>query len=175
MSRPLEAGPFAGCVGGGVPGEVPCDGSLGRASAYFKGASEDGSKVFFTTEAPLTESEGVGCGLICEQPQGNDLYMASIGCPAGESGCEAAQREVTSLVQVSHDAVPEQAAEVQGVVNIAQDGSRVYFVARGVLSEGANAEGHAPVDGADNLYVYDSVSGQTAFVADLCSGPGVLV
>ena len=98
--------------------------------------------------------------------------MASIGCPAGGSGCEAAQKEVTSLVEVSHDAVAEQAAEVQGVVNIAQDGSRVYFVARGVLSEGADAEGHAPVGGADNLYVYDSVSGQTTFVADLCSGPG---
>ncbi len=170
VSRPLEGRVFGGCVGGGVPGEVPCDGASSRASAYFKGASEDGSKVFFATEAPLTE--GAGCGVGCEQPTGSNLYMASIGCPAGGSGCEAAQREVTSLVEVSHDAVAEQAAEVQGVVNIAQDGSRVYFVARGVLSEGADAEGHAPVGGADNLYVYDSVSGQTTFVADLCSGPG---
>ncbi len=166
VSRSLEGGPFGGCVRGGVPGEVPCDGSSGRAGAYFKGASEDGSRVFFTTRAPLVSGD---------EDAGNDLYMASIGCPASEPGCEAAEREVTGLVQVSHDPVAGQAAEVQGVVSVARDGSRVYFVARGVLtSEGATGEGvqSLPVAGADNLYVYDSVSGQTAFVADLCSGPG---
>ena len=164
--RSLEGGSYGGCVAGGVPGEVPCEGALTRASAYFKGASEDGSKVFFTTSAPLVNGD---------EDAGNDLYMASVGCPVSELGCEAGKREVTGLVQVSHDPVASQAAEVQGVVNIARDGSHVYFVARGVLTgEGPTGEGaqSQPVGGADNLYVYDSVSGKTVFVADLCSGPG---
>jgi hypothetical protein len=164
VSRPLEASqPFGGCVAEGVPGEVPCEGAAGRASASFSGASEGGSRVFFTTKASLTGED---------KDTGNDLYMASIDCPGGEAEqCEVAGRRVTSLVQVSHDLNAGQPAEVQGVVKIARDGSHVYFVARGALSEGSNAQRRAPVKGADNLYVYDSRSGKVAFVADLCSGP----
>jgi hypothetical protein len=163
VSRPLEASkPFGGCVAGGVEGEVPCGGAAERASAYFKGASEDGSRVFFTTRAPLVNGD---------KDTQNDLYMATIGCPEGEAGCEPAGRRVTSLVQVSHDPNAGEAAEVQGVVRVASDGGRVYFVARGVLGEGANVEGRAPVKNADNLYVYDTGTGKTAFIADLCSGP----
>jgi hypothetical protein len=168
VSRPLEAGSSGGCVGESDPvaGEVPCAGAAARPSANFKGASEDGSKVFFTTSAALTGED---------RDTGSDLYMATIGCPGVEplavQSCETSEREVTSLVQVSHDPVAGQAAEVQGAVRIAADGSRAYFVARGVLSEGANAQGHAPVLGADNLYVYDSESRTTAFVAELCSRP----
>lgn len=160
VSRPLEPG---GCVAGGVPGEVPCDGASTRPNAYFKGASEDGSKVFFTTTAPLT-GEG----------EGNNLYMATIGCPGSQPSqaqpCDPSQREVTSLVRVSSGTVAIEAAEVQGVVRLAPDGSRVYFVARGLLSEGANAQGQTPVSGADNLYLYDAPAHKTTFVADLCSG-----
>jgi hypothetical protein len=141
---------------------VPCPGAVGRASAFFKGASEDGSRVFFTTTASLVSGD--------EDSQ-NDLYMARIGCPSGEPGCEVARKQVTSLVQVSHDPVLGQAAGVQGVVRVARDGSRVYFVAHGVLTQGANVEGKTPVMGADNLYVYDTGTGGLAFVVDLCSGP----
>jgi hypothetical protein len=142
--------------------EVPCAGSVARPSASFKGASEDGSRVYFATKAPLVEGD---------KDTANDLYLATIGCGEGEAGCGVAQRHVVSLVQVSHDPVAGQSAGVLGVLRIARDGSRVYFVAHGVLSEGPNAEGHAPVNGADNLYVYDTETGRTAFIADLCSGP----
>jgi hypothetical protein len=166
VSRPLEAGSFGGCASKGVPGEVPCDGALARASAYFKGASEDGSKVFFTTAAPLVSGD---------ENNTDDLYMATIGCPgvepASAQSCQPSQREVTSLVQVSHAPVAHEAAEVQGMVSLSADGSHMYFVAHGVLSSGANAQGQAPVKGADNLYVYDSGSHGTAFIAELCSGP----
>ena len=101
----------------------------------------------------------------------NNLYFAAIGCPAGNQACSASEREVTSLAQVSHDPNVGQAADVLGVVRIAPDGSHVYFVAQGVLSEGSNAEGRAPVDGADNLYVDDVETGSVAFIAGLCSGP----
>lgn len=151
VSRPLSA-PCG-------ENEVPCKGAEKRPSAYFTGASEDGSHVYFTTVAPLATTD---------TDAQNDLYMATLGCPSGEAGCTTAERSVTSLVQVSHGLEP---AEVQGVVRVAQDGSRVYFVAHGVLTAGANAEGQAPVKGADNMYVYDRTSGATAFIADLCSGP----
>ena len=158
VSRPLEVG------GGETCTEVPCAGAAGRASAYFAGASEDGSRVFFATRAPLTGDV---------QDTSTNLYMAGIGCPGGVAeACQAAEKRVVSLVQVSHDPNGGEAADVQGVAKVARDGSHVYFVARGVLSRGSNAEGHAPVSGADNLYVYDSGDGSVQFVADLCSGPG---
>jgi hypothetical protein len=157
VSRPLEPSrPFGGCEAGGVAGEVPCEGAAARASAYFKGASEDGSRVFFTTKAPLVGED---------KDTGNDLYMARIGCREGEAGCEAAQRQVTSLVQVSHASSGEP-AEVTSVVRVAPDGRRVYFFASGVLSEAPNAEGQLPVKGAENLYVYDTNTGRTAFITD---------
>ncbi len=150
--------PLGECVGG----EVPCGGAQ-RDGAQFWGASEDGSRVFFTTAAQLDPVSDLDSGI--------DLYMAKIGCPGEVAGCEAGQRVVTGLVQVSHDSNVGQAAEVQGVVSVAPDGSRVYFVARGVLGDAANGQGLTAKEGADNLYVYDSVTGETAFVGDLCSGP----
>jgi hypothetical protein len=165
VSRPFNASlPFGGCVGEGISGEVPCDGASERASADFVGASEDGSRVFFTTTASLTGED---------KDTGEDLYMARIGCPSGEGVCGAAERRVTSLVQLSHNPTAGQAAEVQGVVKVSRDGSHVYFVALGVLSEGANVLGRTPVLGANNLYLYDGASGKTVFVTDLCSGPGL--
>jgi Tol biopolymer transport system component len=140
---------------------IPCKGAGKRASAYFKGASEDGSRVFFTTTQSLT-GEG----------EGEDLYMATIACPGGEAvECAPAEKQVASLTLVSHPVIAGQSAEVKGITRLAPDGSRVYFVAGGVLTEGVNAQGGAPVKEADNLYVYDTASGKIVFVADLCSGP----
>jgi hypothetical protein len=138
-----------------------CAQAAERPSADFAGASEHGSLVYFTTAAPLVAGD---------TDTSSNLYLARIGCAPSEPGCEVTKREVASLVDVSHDPHAGQGAEVQGVVRVAPDGTRVYFVARGVLSEAANAQGALPVQGADNLYVYDSASGQTAFVGDLCSG-----
>ncbi len=165
-SRTLEVSrPLGPCdPKGPVEGEVPCEGAAARPFAEFVGASRDGSRVFFTTAASLVGED---------TDSSNDLYMASIGCPGGGDECEPAQREVTSLVQVSHAPGVGEMADVQGVLRVASDGSRVYFVARGVLGEGADAEGQTPVKGADNLYVYDALSGRTVFIADLCSGPAL--
>jgi hypothetical protein len=148
--------------------EVPCKEALKRASAEFDGASEDGSRVFFTTTARLTEED---------KDTGNDLYMATIDCPEGKPECEVAERTVTSLVQASHDPTIGEAADVQGVVRVAPDGERAYFVAGGDLlsqaeREGLEREGRpVPHVGADNLYVYDSAPpSKVAFIGDLCLG-----
>jgi hypothetical protein len=147
--------------------EVPCMPQASeRASVDFVGANESGTKVFFTTTAALEP--------ITDTDSGNDLYMATIGCPASEPACGGAEKVVTSILQISHVATGAEAADVQGAVRLAPDGSRVYFVARGILTEGLNVDGHAPMKGADNLYMYevekDTSVGRTAFVADLCSG-----
>jgi hypothetical protein len=155
VSRPLTVAPGEECS------EVPCAGSEKRVPTAFAGASEDGSLAYFTTTASLAQGD---------KDTGSDLYLARIGCSGGGEGCAVSERVVTSLVQVSHDGGG--VAEVQGVVRVAPDGSRVYFVARGVLA-GANLEGGSPVLGADNLYVYDAGSESVRFVAELCSGPGV--
>ncbi len=167
VSRPVDpAAPFGGCGEGGgvgeVPGEVPCPGAAMRAPAHFEGASEDGSRAFFTTDERLIEGQ---------TDSSNKLYMASIGCPAGESPCQAADRRVLGLVDASPSEVAGEPAEVAGVVSMAGDGSRVYFVAHGVLTSVANEEGDVATKGADNLYVYDASTNAVAFIAGLCSGP----
>ena len=151
--------------------KVPCKGALERANADFVGASQSGTSVFFT--APLAAGQAP---LVPGTTDSSDnLYMAGLGCPEGRAECEVSERAVVSLVQASHDPTAGQAAEVQGVLRVAPDGSRAYFVARGILSEGLNAHGASPVKGADNLYVYERdaayPAGHVAFVGDLCSGP----
>jgi len=141
----------------------------GQQRAEFVGANEAGTRVFFTTTQPLVPGD---------TDTSKNLYMAQVGCPQANPSCAVTEREVTSLLEVSHDTNVGEAAEVQGdVLNVAPDGSRVYFVARGVLSEqGPSSAGaqSAPVHGADNLYVYDAQEGPQGtvhFIADLCSGP----
>lgn len=142
---------------------APCA-KAAPARAEFIGANSAGSEVYFMTTQPLVSED---------TDQQRDLYLARIGCPGGEA-CQPAQRVVTSLVDVSHAATAGEPAEVQGVVSVSQDGSHVYFVAHGVLGTGPNAEGQAPVKGADNLYVYDSETAQApVFIAELCTGPEV--
>jgi hypothetical protein len=168
VSRPLE--PCVGEEAPKVPGEVPCEGAATRAPAFFQGASEDASEVFFTTTAQLVGED---------KDSSNDLYMATIGCAGGATGeaCGSAPREVTSLVLVSKDPHVGQAAEVAEVVALSPDGSHVYFVAGGDLlgqpeREALEGEGRAlPRQHAENLYVYDTTTGKPTFVADLCSGP----
>lgn len=169
VSRPVDPSlPFGGCGEGGgageVPGEVPCAGAASREPAFFKGASEDGSRVYFTTHERL---------LAGETDASNKLYLASIGCPEGESGCPASRRRVTGLVDVSRSVVAGEAAEVAGVVSVAGDGSRVYFVARGALTSVPDGEGNVARKGAFNLYVYDAATNSVSFIADLCSGAGL--
>jgi hypothetical protein len=149
--------------------KAPCS-EAAPARAAFEGANEAGSCVFFTTSQPLVTGDGDTSG---------DLYMARIGGPSEPRGlgCQARSAEepveVTSLIQVSLDPHSGQDAEVLGAIAISPDGSHVYFVARGNLTEGANPEGREPVVGADNLYVYERderyPGGHIAFIGDLCS------
>jgi len=166
ISEPPLAGP------GAVPGrecsgvcatdeEVPS----GRGEGVFVGASRNGSKVFFLTAQPLVNGD---------EDATTDLYEAEI------EG-EGAGAHLGKLVQVSHDPNVVQAAEVQGVTRISADGSRVYFVAKGVLASNSNglaAPFSTAQPGGENLYVYepdpaDPGHFKTVFIAMLCSGEGL--
>ncbi len=168
VSRPVDPSlPFGGCGEGGspgeVPGEVPCAGAASRLPSFFKGASEDGSRVFFTSKERLVSGD---------TDNTNQLYMARIGCPESEPACEPAGRRVLGLTDVSHSQLAGETGEVLGVASVANDGSHVYFVAQGILTNSPNAEDEVAAKGADNLYVYDAETQRVSFVADLCAGAG---
>ena len=128
-------------------------GSSGQnGGGQFVGASSDGSRVFFTDENRLTGDSLAEAG----KP---DLYEYDLEAPEEER-----------LTDLSAPPQPGAGANVQGVVGISEDGSYVYFVADGVLREGANAEGAEPVEGRPNLYVHHDA--HNTFIATLGPSDG---
>jgi hypothetical protein len=124
--------------------------------AVFFGASEDGSRVFFTSEGELTANDkGIHDMELYEyDTETGKLTRVS----AGDSGDAAGD-----VVPLGQSKGESGTGFLKDVV-VSSDGSHVYFVARGVLAP-ANAEGKTPVEGEENLYVYDTQTGRTAFIA----------
>lgn len=102
--------------------DVRLDGSEGAQSAspVFRSASTDGTRIFFTDEAPLTPGSAA-------KPGAPDLYV-----------CEAPLVPSPSchLSDLSPAAGAE-AAHVVGMLGASADGSSVYFAADGLLAAGA--------------------------------------
>ena len=126
------------------------------APAEFAGMATDGSQVFFTTTQQLVNGD---------TDQTNDLYECEI--PPGAPAPVGSANPCASLTEVSGTA---SSANVQSVVSVSEDGSRVYFVAKGVLAANLGANDAAPVAGDPNLYVWEKdaahPAGQTTFVAN---------
>jgi hypothetical protein len=129
--------------------------------AVFMGAAADGSRVFFTSEGELTANDaGIHDTELYEyDTQTGKLTRVS----AGDSG-DATGDVVPFLKRL----IGLLEGKVKNVV-VSGDGSHVYFVARGVLAP-ANAEGRSPVEGEENLYVYDALTGRVAFIASGAGG-----
>ncbi|MGA9284942.1 MAG: hypothetical protein WBV85_05815 [Solirubrobacteraceae bacterium] len=106
----------------------------------FWGASANGSKVFFSSRLELTNDAYTG-------PTDNrpNLYEYNL--------------ENEQLKDLTVDKTDVNGAAVRGVVEISEDGSYVYFVAKGDLAEGATA-------GQANLYVSHD-GGAPKFIAAL--------
>jgi hypothetical protein len=105
-------------------------------------ASADGSRVFFTDESQLTADSTAAGG----KP---DLYEY-----ASDSG---------DLTDLTVNAL--EPAGVLGVSGASEDGSYLYFVAQGALTDEPNSNGDAAAAEAPNLYlIHDGV---TTFVATL--------
>ena len=128
-------------------------GSSGQnGGGQFVAASGDGSRVLFTDENRLT-------GDSVAKPGSPDLYEYDLEGPEEER-----------LTDLSVPAGAGAGANVQGVVGSSVDGSYVYFVADGVLSEGKNAEGVEPAEGHPNLYLYHDA--HNTFIATLGPADG---
>jgi hypothetical protein len=121
------------------------------ADARFIGASNDGSKAFFQDAQQLTDSATQGAG---------NLYEYDFANPAGHN-----------LIDVSAGDTSGQGPSLGGVLAISADGSHVYFVSSGVLTEAPNAQGQSAEPRGNNLYVFERdtahPSGHVAFIAAL--------
>jgi hypothetical protein len=99
----------------------------GTQPARYWGASADGSRTFFTSNAELTEDAYTG-EPSSEAPKAANLYEYDL-----------ATGKLNDLTGESLDSTGEGAA-VQGVVQISEDGSYLYFVANGALAAGASEQ-----------------------------------
>jgi hypothetical protein len=92
-----------------------------------------------------------------------------------ESVTDATHVALRSPVLVPHSAgatvasVKVQDGSVIGVTAISNDGSHVYFVAENILAANLGSQGKQAVVHKPNLYVFDTASGQTTFIATLAS------
>jgi hypothetical protein len=112
--------------------KTPPDGPSG---AIFGGASKDGSRVFFTTNEQLTNDASGG---------GGDLYMYDATKPDSAPD---------NLSLISVDSELADAAGVEGVIGVSDDGKYVYFVASQQLVAGQTTAG------GDKLYVWHEGTG----------------
>jgi hypothetical protein len=119
-------------------------------------------------EYKYVELEGVPAGLTSD---GEHIYWSTNGEAPSNPGNDLYRYDVPSgeLTDLAPD--PEgNGAEVQGVLGASDDGSYVYFVANGVLSEGASAgtcQGDLPKDVRGECSLYLEHDGQISFVARL--------
>ena len=123
-----------------------------EGAAIYQGASADGSKVFFTTAQQLMNEDA---------NELTDLYEYELA--------------TNRLVLITGG---KEARETLGVVRVSSDGSHVYFVERGTLATNEpeqnentwrNVNGEVEHEKAsetgENLYGYDTTSGELKFVA----------
>jgi hypothetical protein len=157
------------CTGG-------CRSSV-ESGKNFEGASENGERVFFTSTQQLLNGAS-------QDPNGSDdAYRYGAGRPpscavtTGVGGCNLYEYDFNAPAGENLRLVAG-GAEVLGVARIAEDGSRVYFVAKGELTKTANEFGAAPIAGEPNLYVYDTEEAERnpgyrpVFIATLSSKDG---
>jgi hypothetical protein len=113
--------------------------------------------VYFTSTQQLVNGD---------TDQTSDLYECDI--PSGTPAPVGTANPCASLTEVSGSA---SGANVERVVNVSEDGSRVYFLATGVLAANLGTNDATAVAGDNNLYVWEKdaahPAGQTTFVAKL--------
>jgi hypothetical protein len=122
---------------------------------HYAGSAADGSRVFLTTSQQLVNGD---------TDQTNDLYECDI--PPGTPAPVGTANPCASLTDVSGAA---SGADVERVVSVSEDGSRVYFMAEGtVLAGNPGANDETAVAGNHNLYLWTKDAadpeGQTTFV-----------
>jgi hypothetical protein len=134
--------------------EVSGGSGAGTVEPLFQEASSDGQVIFFTDEQQLTGDAS---------PSGADLYRCEV--PGGSEPPACA-----SLTNISAAEVPGTNSDVLGLIaGAAENGSRAYFVAKGVLTSAPNEGGESATAGQPNLYLWQEGEG-VRFVARLSVG-----
>jgi hypothetical protein len=133
-----------------------CPATCGPAlPVAFRGASRDGSRVYFTTEQQLLPEDQ-------DTSNKSDLYEYDFNATGQKL------RVVTGSSDPSGANV-----RPSGLFRVSDDGAYVYFVAAGRALAGENNRDVSPQSGANNLYVYHRAAGQasgtTTFVGALGS------
>jgi WD40-like Beta Propeller Repeat len=124
-----------------VSAPVGAEDPAGPQVPRFRYAAEDGSRAFFTSAEKLTDDSTSDAA-----SGGEDLYRFDVAT--------GALTDITVAADVA-------GAQVQGVLGGAEDGSRLYFVARGDLAGDATA-------GENNLYLWEddgSAKGEITHIA----------
>jgi hypothetical protein len=136
----------------------------------YQAASVDGSKVYFTTNRQLANSDLDGTSAECSNTSaisGCDLYLYDSERPGGNRLIQVSKGEDVG----GHEAGKE-AKVFNGTAGVSGDGSRAYFTAQGVLT-GPNPEGKSPMSGSPNLYLYEAEEapgeGSLTFIGTLAS------
>ena len=127
----------------------------------FEGASEDGSRVFFTSTQKLTNDavDGSASGDATEK-------SGCAGTAPGGGGCNLYEYDFSKPEGARLALISD--GEVVGVVGMAEDGTRIYFVSRAAIAgAGANEFSASPVAEQPNLYVSDTTTGKTTFIGTL--------
>ena len=131
---------------------------IGGKYARFETMSADGSKIFFVE--PKSERTKAATGVL--GTVGGDLYVFDT------------ENDTETDLTAEHGSKEAAAGVRDAVIGASEDGSYVYFVATGVLADGATS-------GADNLYMLhdDGNSWTTTYITTLSSedrkswgGPG---
>src|SRR3984885_8635998 len=127
-----------------------------RFPASFDGASEDGARVFFSSEQKLFAGVHGEAGM--------NLYEYDFGGAPGDRVTFIAH-EVSSIPELGGETL-----QSQHLALVAKDGARVYFQSPVALTGGANANGESAAEDLEAgdstlLYVYDTGSKGLAFVA----------
>ncbi|HYI80867.1 MAG TPA: hypothetical protein VEW67_08410 [Thermoleophilaceae bacterium] len=136
---------------------------------FYEGASADGTKVYFTTTRQLVDSDmdagiaGVSCSSAFFVAAGCDLYLHDSTKPVGS------RLTLVSAGDGTNPPTGTNAGVFSVLAGISGDGSHVYFVAQGKLTNVPNALGQTAVDGDRNLYAYvvddEHPAGELSFVA----------
>jgi hypothetical protein len=146
----------------------PCEELSGDDN--YQGASADGTRVYFTTNRQLASSDGDGTNAECSDTvavAGCDLYLYDSTRPPGQRLVQVSAGETDA-----HHEAGEEAGVYNGIAAISGDGSHVYFVAAGVLTEHPNPAGETAREGEPNLYLWDAETEATGFIGTLAAGDG---
>lgn len=136
---------------------------------FYQGASLDGTRVYFTTNRQLADSDLDSSASSCSvgaAVAGCDLYLYDATRPVGERLIQVSAGEANG----AHPIIGSGANAYNSIAAISGDGSRVYFVAQGALTDEMNPEGDQALAGQPNLYTWDTTSETTTFVGTLVSG-----